>query len=74
MANYKSTDTVMHGKTSDKEDIIVLPVTRYKNVLNAPNVVTDISSTKNAPFSVLVSGTDTIDSTELNNLLGSEIF
>jgi len=41
--NYNIVDTVLHGKNADNEDIIVLPTTRYENVMGRIEVVSDMS-------------------------------
>ena len=41
--NYNVVDTVWHGKNADNEDIIVLPTTRYENVMGRIEVVSDMS-------------------------------
>jgi hypothetical protein len=41
--NYNVVDMVLHGKNADNEDIIVLPTTRYENIMGRIEVVTDMS-------------------------------
>lgn len=41
--SYNVVDMVLHGKNADNEDIIVLPTTRYENIMGRIEVVTDMS-------------------------------
>ena len=41
--SYNVVDMVLHGKNADGEDIIVLPTTRYENIMGRIEVVTDMS-------------------------------
>ena len=43
-------DTLLHAKDSDSTERVMLPITRYKNVLNGPSVVDNPYSVKGAPF------------------------
>ena len=63
-------DVLLHDKTSDRTEKVILPITRYKNVLNAPGVVTAENCIKGAPFVLLQTGTDVLSTAELRKLAG----
>ena len=63
-------DTLLHEKDSDRTERVILPITRYKNVLNAPQVVTNGNAVKGAPFVLLVTETETLSTSELRKLAG----
>lgn len=64
------TDTLMHGKDSDRTERILLPITRYNNVMNSPNVVTEDIETKGAPFHLLETSTVLLTEDEIRSLCG----
>ena len=45
-------DTLLHIKDSDTTENVILPITRYDNVMNSPRVVTD-GDNIGAPFVLL---------------------
>ena len=61
-------DTLLHTKTDEGKELVVLPFTRYGNVLNAPKVVTDPRSMNGAPFGLLVSDTEVLTTEQLRAL------
>lgn len=66
-----ATDTLLHVKDSDKSEHIVLPITRYANVLNAPRIVTQTNAAFGAPFCIYVTGeTETMTTSQLRKLIG----
>lgn len=65
------TDTLLHMKDSDSTEEIVLPITRYKNILNAPRVVNNIHSLKGAPFILYKTDSETLSTTEIRKLVNS---
>lgn len=73
MANNKVpvsvTDTLLHVKDSDRTERIILPYTKYDNILSAPTVVEDTDSRPGAPFLLLQTSTVTLTDDELNELL-----
>lgn len=63
-------DVIMHTKTSEEEDVITLPVTRYANVMNSPTVVTHPSERPGAPFHLYAQESELLDDSEINALCG----
>lgn len=63
------TDYLMHEQNSDLTEKILLPITRYKNVLNAPQVVRSINSVKGAPFLLYQTETEELDTKQLRALV-----
>ena len=46
-------DILMHNKDTSETERIVFPITRYRNILSAPSVVTDSDEIYGAPFHLL---------------------
>lgn len=46
-------DVLLHGKPSDREEILGFPITRYANIVGSPSVVTPDSIKGSAPFQLL---------------------
>ena len=61
-------DTLLHEKNSDLTERVVLPITRYRNVLNSPNVVSNVNSIKGAPFVLYENDTEILSASELRKL------
>lgn len=61
-------DVLMHQKNTDRTEKVILPITRYKNVLNAPNVVNTTSDVKGAPFIFLATGEEELSIAEIRKL------
>lgn len=64
-------DTLLHEQDSDRTERVILPITRYRNVLNAPDLVTDGNAVKGAPFVILAMDTETLDTSEIRELVGA---
>lgn len=62
-------DTLLHEKSSDKTERVILPITRYNNVLNAPKVVTNVDSVKGAPFVLYATESETLSTVEIRKLV-----
>ena len=62
-------DTILHVKTKDSEEI-VLPVTRYDNVMNSPHLVETPESRPGAPFHLLETDSETLTASEIRRLAG----
>ena len=62
-------DVLLHEKDSDRSERVIMPITRYKNVLNAPNVVTTPNAIKGAPFVLLATETEVLSTAELRSLI-----
>lgn len=65
-------DTLLHLKDSDSSEKVVLPITRYDNVMNAPRVVTN-GDNIGAPFVLLKTDEEVISIATLRELCGSII-
>lgn len=63
-------DVLLHDKNSDRTERVILPITRYDNVLNAPKIVNNGNSLKGAPFLLLKTGTETLSAADLRKLAG----
>lgn len=68
-------DTLLHAKVSTEdceegEEKVILPMTRYDNVMNSPDVVRDINGAPGAPFVLYVTGETELSYLELRNLCG----
>lgn len=63
-------DVLLHDKNTDRTERVIMPITRYKNVLNAPALVKSAQSLKGAPFLLLQTGTETLSTADLRNLVG----
>lgn len=53
-------DTLLHDKDSDRTERVILPITRYVNVLNSPKVVENGGEILGAPFSLIATDTETL--------------
>ena len=62
-------DTLLHDKISDQEEKVILPITRYRNVLNAPKVVTTPNAAKGTPFALYATETETLSTSDLRKLI-----
>lgn len=68
---YQSaSDYLLHGKDSDRTERIILPITRYGNILSAPSVVTEDIEVNGAPFHLLKTGTVKLTAEEIHYLCG----
>ena len=65
------TDILMHGKDSDAVERVLLPITRYGAVMNAPNLVTEEIETNGAPFHLLVTDTIILTDYEIRKITGA---
>ncbi len=65
------TDILMHGKDSDSIERVLMPITRYGAVLNAPKLVTEEIETNGAPFHLLVTDTITMTDDEIRKITGA---
>lgn len=66
-------DVLLHDKDSDRTERVVMPITRYKNVLNAPNVVNTTNELRGAPFLLLATETETLSIEQIRRLSGDII-
>ena len=62
-------DSLLHIKNSDTTENVILPITRYDNVMNSPRVVTD-GDNIGAPFVLLKTGEEAISIETLRKLCG----
>lgn len=63
-------DVIMHTKTDNQTEEIVLPVTRYDNVLNAPHLVETSEAHPGAPFHLLETDEEELDISEIRLFVG----
>ena len=63
-------DTLLHQKDSDLTERVILPITRYGNVLNAPKVVNNPFSVKGAPYLLYATDSETLSTEEIRKLCG----
>ena len=66
-------DVLLHEKDTDRTEKVVMPITRYKNVLNAPNIVTTANDVKGAPFVLLETDTESLSIEQIRALSGNII-
>jgi hypothetical protein len=64
-----ATDVIMHSKDNNGEERLVLPVTRYKNILNAPRMVTDLDTTITSPFVIYAESAEELSTDEIKELI-----
>ena len=57
--NLPMADVLLHGKPSDREEILGFPITRYDNIVGSPSVVAPQTLKGSAPFQLL--RTDSVD-------------
>ena len=63
-------DVLLHVKTSDLTERVIMPVTRYDNVLCAPRVVTEEIERQGAPFNLLQVDTEELSEEEIRKICG----
>ena len=63
-------DYLLHGKDSDRTERIILPITKYGNILSAPSVVTEDTEVNGAPCHLLKQGTVKLTAEEIRDLCG----
>ena len=66
-------DTLLHIKDTDLTEKIMMPVTRYRNVLNAPNVIKNPTDVAGAPFVLLEQSSEIISVDKIRKMCGSII-
>lgn len=64
------TDVLLHAKESDRTERVILPITRYDNVMSAPQIVTDVDEVYGAPYLLLETQEETLTAQEIRNLCG----
>lgn len=63
-------DAFIHAKNGSKTERIILPFTRYRNILNAPKLVTTPVEAKGRRFSLYQTETEEVSSEDVTALLG----
>ena len=63
-------DVLMHTHDAQHNEIVVLPFTRYKNIFNAPKVVTGANEVLSAPFALYAEDDEELTLTEIRELCG----
>ena len=62
-------DTLLHEKNTDLTEKVILPFTRYANVMNAPKVTTSPTFAPGAPFLFYQTKTSEYTELELREML-----
>lgn len=68
--DYAIMDHLIHDKLSSGEEVILLPITRYDNILGSPKVVTDLNEFIAAPFFLYVKDEVEMDAETLGLMIG----
>nr|DAR94454.1 MAG TPA: hypothetical protein [Caudoviricetes sp.] len=63
-------DTLLHVKDTDLTEKIMLPITRYRNVLNAPGVIKNPTDIAGAPFVLLEQSVESIPVEKIRKMCG----
>ena len=63
-------DVLMHQKDTSETERVVFPITRYRNLLSAPSVVTDSDEIYGAPFHLLETEEEEMSVSEIRKLVG----
>lgn len=71
--NLPMADVLLHGKPSDREETLGFPITRYKNVIGSPAVVTETTLKASAPFQLLRTENVDLPVTTIRHLCGNII-
>lgn len=69
--NLPMADILMHGKPSDREELLGFPITRYANIIGAPAVVTPDNIKGSAPFQLLKTDTADISVETIRRMCGN---
>jgi hypothetical protein len=69
-ASYTMVDHLMHGKMENGEEVILFPITRFDNLLGAPQIVTDMDKFAGAPFFFYTTDTVEVTSATIEELTG----
>ena len=63
-------DHLIHVRDSDTTERVLLPITRYKNVLSAPRVVSNPYTVQGAPFLLYKTDEETLSTAQIRKLVG----
>ena len=66
-------ETLRHVKDTDLTEKIMMPITRYRNILNAPNVIKNPTDVSGAPFVLLEQSSEIISVDKIRKMCGSII-
>ena len=66
-------DTLLHVKDTDLTEKIMMPITRYRNILNAPNVIKNPTDVSGAPFVLLEQSSEIISVDKIRKMCGNII-
>lgn len=66
-------DTLLHVKDTDLTEKIMMPITRYRNVLNAPNVIKNPTDVSGAPFVLLEQSSEIVSTDKIRKMCGAII-
>lgn len=63
-------DVLLHTKDTDRTERVIMPITRYQNVLSSPNIVTDVDEVPGAPFHLLITDSEELTAADIRKLCG----
>lgn len=69
-------DLLLHVKDTNGKESVILPITRYDNVMNAPKVVSKnspLTDMTGHPFVLLKTDTCTVTTEKLRSIVGDNI-
>ncbi len=69
-------DLLLHVKDMNGKESVILPITRYENVMNAPKVVTKnspLTDMTGHPFVLMKTDTCTLSTEEIRRIVGDNI-
>ena len=66
-------DILLHDKDSDNTEKVILPITRYDNVLNAPKVVTNCNAVAGAPFVLYSTESESLSTSDIRKLVSGVV-
>lgn len=67
------TDVLLHQKDTDRTERVMMPITRYDNVLSAPTVVQNGEDTMGAPFLLLETDEEVLSVAQIRTLCGGVV-
>jgi hypothetical protein len=66
-------DTLLHVKDTDTTEKIMLPITRYRNILNAPGVIKTPTDISGAPFVLYEQSDELVPVEKIRKMVGGII-
>lgn len=65
---YSVSDVLLHTKEKADSERVILPITRYKNIMNAPRLVSSSNAAKGAPFVLFETDQEVLSIEELRTI------